>query len=309
LIITALAAHNNDVYYATPTQVCVVVDGVGVVLAGTDEAGFADGKEARFDNIHSMEPWSKGGVVVAEFMEGRVRLVGRDGIATTLATGLPWLSNFCVRPDGGVIVGDRYVLWKITPDGVKTTLIHPFKLGFINGIAACPDNSVLVADVYSAATKRMVLIAPTGTITTIETHASPKPIYCPGMMDTAGMVVGWVTSRSLQRMDLATNTATELVLTPGFLGLAMALDWFGNLIYAATDGSKQQIVRVDVGMQPGVGAGKQPAWTPKTHRLFGARARASAEAVLAFSGSHVLGALWLHVLGQVPAGGLGPSLK
>jgi hypothetical protein len=310
--ITALVAHNGDIFYATRNEVYLVGAGdEAVLLAGNEEAGFVDkkdGKEARFNGIKVMAAWPGGGVVLADYWNHRLRLVGRDGIVSTLADVFWKLRDICVRPDGCVVVCDDCWLYVVTPDGTVAKLVDKSFKPDKNemGATARSDNSVVV---YTPTKMRQITAA--GTITSFGTN---NPSWRRGMvMDTAGMAVvpcgGGGMFTSVQRIDPTTNTATELVLSPDFLGYAITLDWFGNLIYTTNSGGRQQcIVRIDVGMQPGVGAGKQPAWTPTTHKLFPARARACAEDILAFSGSHVLGALWLHVLGQIPAGALGAPI-
>jgi hypothetical protein len=314
-VITALVAHNDDIYLATRKQVFVV--GAG------DEAVLLAGNRAEFNNICAMAPWPAGGVVVADRLNGRVSLVGRDGIVSTLTSGFFLLRDICMRPDGCVVVNDTYWLWVLAPDRTARKLAeNPTHLTdfVMSGIAACADNSVIVSSCDMAGLLR---ITTAGTRTTVE-YKPPHDFGLPAqgiITDTAGMAVVWRFSyrafadQAFERLNLATGDVTAIILDPGFELIlkasrtTIALDWFGNLLYVGTDyAGDQYIMRADVGMQPGVGAGSQPAWTPTTHKLFPARARACAEAVLAFSGSHVLGALWLHVLGQIPAGALGAPI-
>jgi hypothetical protein len=296
--IKAIVAIRDEIFIAMPTRV-LVVDGAGImlVLAGDKEAGFADGKPALFDNITDMAAWPGGGVVVTD--RQRVRVIGLDGVTWTLSS----IANFrsvCVRTDGQTVAsagGDMIII----PHWV--TLGQTFHA--LYGLAAGADNSVVAYDCLGRL-RQTTAAGVTSTIAEIDTGAMPQSsrMKMGVITDTAGMAAVYSYGFAV-RVNLATGATFPIESAQAAMPI-MALDWFGNLVFVDTE---QRIMRVDAGFSPGVGAGTQPAWTPATHARFGARARAAAEAVLDFAEHHVLGELWVHVLGQVAPGGLGNALS
>ncbi len=55
------------------------------IVAGTGEAGFADGAEARFNKPIRLAPWGESSVLVADIYNHAIRIVGSDGEVSTLA--------------------------------------------------------------------------------------------------------------------------------------------------------------------------------------------------------------------------------
>ncbi|MBL4800265.1 MAG: hypothetical protein JKY45_00125 [Emcibacter sp.] len=57
------------------------------VIAGNGEAGFKDGKEARFNKPIRLSPFGPGRILVADIGNHAIRIVSKDGTVTTIAGG------------------------------------------------------------------------------------------------------------------------------------------------------------------------------------------------------------------------------
>lgn len=57
------------------------------IIAGTGEAGFRDGADARFNKPIRLAPFGDGRILVADINNDAIRIVSRDGVVTTIAGG------------------------------------------------------------------------------------------------------------------------------------------------------------------------------------------------------------------------------
>lgn len=152
-----------------------------VTLAGSDEAGFADGPvaSARFSSPKGIAVDGAGTLYIADRDNHRIRVLSRDGVVRTLAgTGLPGLADgpgdgaqfnepydVAVDAAGTVYVADALNnrIRRISPQGVVTTLAGGGESGdhadgpgalarfsFPSGLTVDAVGTVYVADTYNA---------------------------------------------------------------------------------------------------------------------------------------------------------------
>ena len=173
-----------------PAKVAVVS-----TLAGTDEAGFADGPgtSAFFMRPSGVAVDKDGNVYVTDRGNHRIRRITPAGAVSTLAgTGdADYLDNIigtlakfnyptevAVDKDGNVYVADEFNhrIRRITKDGAVSTLAGTGEAGFADGpgtsaffvrpsgVAVDKDGNVYVADTYN---HRIRMITPAGAVSTL----------------------------------------------------------------------------------------------------------------------------------------------
>lgn len=181
-------------------------DGVITTLAGTGEAGSAgDGgpaAQAQLSFPHSVSFTAAGGLLVADTLNDRIRLIAPDGTITTAAgTGFAGFSGdggpatsaqlrsprgVAATANGGYLVADsdNARIRFVAPDGVITSVAGtgvkgdagdggPATQALLSapfGVAARLDGSFLIAD---AGANRIRLVAGDGTISTVAGNGSP----------------------------------------------------------------------------------------------------------------------------------------
>ncbi len=174
--------------------------GTITTVAGTGVAGFSgDGgpaTEAELDLPHGVAFTPSGGLLVADALNNRIRLVSPDGTITTVAgTGVAGFAGdggpateaeldaphgVAALPDGGFLVPDtgNERIRRVWPDGTITTVAGDGVRGFAGdggpateaelaspfGVAPTPDGGMLIADNGNNRVRR---VAPDGTITTV----------------------------------------------------------------------------------------------------------------------------------------------
>lgn len=181
-------------------------DGLITTLAGTGEAGSAgDGgpaAQAQLSLPHSVSVTAAGGLLVADTLNDRIRLIAPDGTITTVAgTGFAGFSGdggpatsaqlrsprgVAAMANGGYLVADsdNARIRSVAPDGVITTVAGtgvkgdagdggPATQALLSapfGVAARSDGSFLVVDTGA---NRIRLVSGDGTISTVAGRGSP----------------------------------------------------------------------------------------------------------------------------------------
>ncbi len=189
---------DGNAYVASGSAIRKITpDGVVSTLAGGMATGSSDGTgaSASFYMPKGVAVDSAGNVYVADHYNRTVRKVTPAGVVTTLAgtagvignadgTGAAAsfsdLNGITVDGQGNVYVADNYVVRKITPDGVVSTLAgapanqsqvdgtgSAAGFGYMVGIVADPDGNLFVVD---AGTIRKV--TQSGVVTTIAGRAN-----------------------------------------------------------------------------------------------------------------------------------------
>jgi sugar lactone lactonase YvrE len=164
------------------------------VLAGSGSRGFADGASAaaQFDYPYGVAMDGEGSIIVADYLNHRVRKLTPDGTVTTLAgsgrqgfadgEGAAAQFNFpfgvAVDGEGSIIIADHgnHRVRKITPDGTVRTLAGSGSAGFADGAGAAAqfnrpigvavdgEGSIIIADQNN---HRVRKITPDGTVSTL----------------------------------------------------------------------------------------------------------------------------------------------
>jgi len=199
--VTPLAAV-AAVAVAVAVAVIRVLLGIVTTLAGSGSPAFADGTGAlaSFNQPRGVAVTSTGDIVVADYLNNRIRLVTPLGVVTTLAgsgagsflngtgTGAQFYgpSGVAVTSTGDIVVADTFNnrIRLVTPLGVVTTLAGQANAGpFADatgvdatfnrpyGIAVIPSSDVIVVvDQYN---HRIRLVTyPGGVVTTLAGNAS-----------------------------------------------------------------------------------------------------------------------------------------
>ena len=171
------------------------------VIAGNGEAGFIDGKDARFNKPIRLAPFGPGKILVADINNHAIRSVTLDGEVLTLAggpdkkghrDGLAVDAGFdsphgvAVSPDGLIVVAgaSSHTIRLLTPvdDGYQVTTLAGMagQSGFQDGLATealfnSPhavaweaDGGLLVVDIGNASIRRVK----DGEVTTVATAAT-----------------------------------------------------------------------------------------------------------------------------------------
>ncbi len=169
-------------------------DGSVGTLAGSGSRGFADGAgaAAQFSYPCGVAVDGEGSIIIADFINHRVRKISPDGAVSTLAgsgsqgfadgagasaqfSG-PW--GVAVDGEGSIIITDQnnHRVRKITPDGTVSTLAGSGSRGFADGAGAaaqfdCPtgvavdgEGSIIIADYHN---QRLRKLTPDGTVSTL----------------------------------------------------------------------------------------------------------------------------------------------
>jgi hypothetical protein len=175
-------------------------DGTITTIAGTGLGGYSgDGGPAtlaELDQPHGIAFTPSGGLLVADALNHRVRLIAPDGTISTVAgTGVAGFSGdggpatqaeidsprgIAALPDGGFLIPDtdNQRIRRVWPDGRITTVAGDGTRGFAGdggpataaelaspfGVSPLPDGGFLIAD---AGNDRIRLVAPDGTISTV----------------------------------------------------------------------------------------------------------------------------------------------
>ncbi len=106
----------------------IAADGTVTTIAGSGEAGFADGQgpEAKFNHPADLEVDANGGILVADFANNAIRRISPEGAVSTLASGaqLSGPDGLALSPDGTLYVSESEsgFLRKITTDGAVATI-------------------------------------------------------------------------------------------------------------------------------------------------------------------------------------------
>jgi hypothetical protein len=161
-------------------KIKLIKDGVVTTSAGSTR-GFADGPgtAAQFDTPTSVAPWSDGRLLVADALNGRVRVVEPDGRVWTLAANpepdplaeptaeppdkfLP--STIAVGPTGDIFLADRHIVRSIRQSTVQNRQMSTEEQPAINydpprgpyfyrisGLSFDRDGDLLVTDSESGA--------------------------------------------------------------------------------------------------------------------------------------------------------------
>lgn len=142
----------------------VTPDGVVTRWAGRDTRGFADGlgAQAGFNLPAKLALDPKGGILVADAGNHRIRRVGPDGVVTTLAgTGAPGdrdggAAQACFNDptglardaQGNLLIADSLnaAVRLLTPSGQVKTLVGTEALGHPADVAVAPDGTAVVSD-------------------------------------------------------------------------------------------------------------------------------------------------------------------
>ena len=202
---TGLAvASDGTVYLAMGTKVGKLnADGSVTTLAGGSSDGFADGTGAAagFNNAYSVAFEPAGNLVVMDVGYGAVRRVTREGVVTTIARNIGFLTipistpprfhgaiSVAVGWNGDIFVADRdnNSIRKITSAGVVSVLAGPLNSGQGNvdatgsdarfslptGVAVDAMGNVVVADGGNNVIRK---ITPTGAVTTLAGSAAAAP--------------------------------------------------------------------------------------------------------------------------------------
>jgi glucose/arabinose dehydrogenase len=172
----------------------ITPDGTVSTLAGSGRSGFSDGAgaAAEFHGPCGVAVDGKGGIIIADFSNHRVRKITPDGTVSTLAgsgnegfaDGAGAAAQFhgpfgiAVDGEGSIIIADEYNhrVRKITPDGTVSTLAGSGRAGFADGAGAAAqfnypsgvavdgEGSIIIADYHN---KRLRKITPDGTVSTL----------------------------------------------------------------------------------------------------------------------------------------------
>ena len=172
----------------------IAPDGTVTTLAGSGNAGFADGQgsSAHFYNPRGVAVDGEGNVIVAHMSSHRIRKITPDGTVSTFAgsgnatfaDGQGSSAHFYspngvdVDGEGNVIVADRsnHRIRKITPDGTVTTVAGSGNATFADGqgssahfynpnvVAVDGDGNIIVADYGNHCIRK---ITPDGIVTTL----------------------------------------------------------------------------------------------------------------------------------------------
>jgi NHL repeat len=175
-------------------------DGTITTIAGTGAAGFAgDGgpaAQAELNQPHGVAFTPSGGLLVADTLNNRIRLISLDGtISTAAGTGTAGFlgdggpatgaeidapRGVTALPDGGFLIPDtdNQRIRRVSPDGQITTLAGNGTRGFAGdggpagsaelaspfGVVPTSDGGMLIADTGNDRVRR---VSPGGTITTV----------------------------------------------------------------------------------------------------------------------------------------------
>lgn len=176
-------APNGDVIVADGQTIRRVTQaGVVTTIAGqAGKPGLVDGvgDEARFNNPFSVGVAPDGTIYVCDTINRAIRkIVGN--VVTTFhldTTGLNLPTDLEVDAAGNVYFWDENIssLFRLTPDGTRTTLAHEPMLYFYHGLAVAPDGTMYVGGGNS---RSHAILRLTPGSTTLEVFAGT--IHSPG---------------------------------------------------------------------------------------------------------------------------------
>jgi sugar lactone lactonase YvrE len=184
----------------------VTLDGAVTTLAGGSTSGSADGAgaEARFKTPRGLAVDASGTVYVADTGNHRIRKVTPAGVVTTLAGGVSGFwddagtsarfngpRSLAVGASGVVYVADtdNYVIRRVTPEGVVTTLAGRGTRGYVDdrgasaafglptGVAVDASGMVYVADPFNQVIRK---VTPDGAVSTLAGDGNPGYVDGPG---------------------------------------------------------------------------------------------------------------------------------
>jgi hypothetical protein len=181
------------------------------VIAGTGEAGFVDGADARFNKPIRLAPFGPGKVVVADINNHAIRTVSIDGVVKTIAGGPDKKGHrdgpagearfdsphgVAVAPDGRIAVAgaSSHTVRLLMPDGngyeVTTLAGVAGKPGFNDGpanealfnsphaVVWDTEGGLLVVDIGNASIRRVI----GGVVSTVASAANSKMVMPIDMM-------------------------------------------------------------------------------------------------------------------------------
>ncbi|MEY3014758.1 MAG: hypothetical protein RIT45_3493 [Pseudomonadota bacterium] len=214
-------------------------------MAGNASAGYQDGGDARFNYPADVAVAPDGSVVIADRNNHRIRRLEPSGNTSTVAgsgnatfaDGVGTSASFYypegvdVGPDGTIYVADTYNnrIRRIDETGKVDTLAGSGSSSYVNGVGASASfyrpggvavagGLVYVADAYNhrirrieIATKKVDLLAGTGSATFADGYGASASFYYPADLDVDDKGIIWVADRANHRIRQI--TADGLVST------------------------------------------------------------------------------------------------
>ncbi|MEA2150983.1 MAG: hypothetical protein QOD69_2813 [Solirubrobacteraceae bacterium] len=230
----------------------VTANGTIRTVAGRGVTGYAgDGgpaTAARLNSPTGVSPTATGGFLVADRGNGVIRLVGPDGIISTVAGGtqpaaagqtmqvrLRLPTGVAALPDGGFLVADAGRVRRMHPDGQTTTVAGNGRIGhtgdrgpatrlrlaYVAAVAPMPDGAFLLADEANDRVRRVSPVGEmrtkvgTGTPAPPEDQDSPPPARAQGARAaSAGRVAAVASGAPRCRVDKYIPTFQTLSIMP-----------------------------------------------------------------------------------------------